>query len=500
MERAARPVTVYRFDVGPGLGPGRRSGSRWSARRAPTSGCWPPTWGPLWAAGAHLRNLRRTRIGSFSTEDARLVDELTPAVVLTPAQALRDLDQVVVPDAVRTLVARGLALDRVPLGVTGDGPWGLVDRGTGCWPCTRPPRPTGSGRPWCSRRPDEAGGRPRDRGPAPVAGVTAVTFHGDGDRDRAVDLHAPGRGQRRDHRRLRRRPPRPSGPARRAAGPGPGGRSLHHRGHLRPPPGHRGAPRVGAQAPLRPRSEARNARIGGSGADGGRPLRRGAGQRDGGGFRAGRAHRRARSRLVVVGEDFHFGHGRKGNVALLREMGSEAGFAVEGVALRADGDAAGARRPSPSRRPGSATWSARAGWRRRPCCWAGPTRSGARWCTATTGAAPSSASPRPTSTYPTASACRRPGSTPAGTSGRTDRPARRPSRSGRRPTFYGDGGDLLVEAYRPRLRPATSTARRRRCPSCPGSATSRLSSTSRSSSSRWSGTWPPPGRGCGEPG
>ena len=37
------------------------------------------------------------------------------------------------------------------------------------------------------------------------------------------------------------------------------------------------------------------------------------------------------ARLVVVGEDFHFGHGRKGNVALLREMGAEAGFAVDGV-------------------------------------------------------------------------------------------------------------------------------------------------------------------------
>jgi riboflavin kinase/FMN adenylyltransferase len=47
------------------------------------------------------------------------------------------------------------------------------------------------------------------------------------------------------------------------------------------------------------------------------------------------------ARLVVVGEDFHFGHGRKGNVALLREMGSEAGFAVEGVSLQADRDPGG---------------------------------------------------------------------------------------------------------------------------------------------------------------
>jgi riboflavin kinase/FMN adenylyltransferase len=42
------------------------------------------------------------------------------------------------------------------------------------------------------------------------------------------------------------------------------------------------------------------------------------------------------ARLVVVGEDFHFGHGRKGNVALLTEMGTTAGFEVDGVSLRSD--------------------------------------------------------------------------------------------------------------------------------------------------------------------
>ena len=45
------------------------------------------------------------------------------------------------------------------------------------------------------------------------------------------------------------------------------------------------------------------------------------------------------SRLVVVGEDFHFGHGRKGNVALLKEMGVDGGFTVEGISLTTAGDA-----------------------------------------------------------------------------------------------------------------------------------------------------------------
>ncbi len=126
VERAARPVTVHRFDVSPGLNPGV-----FRIEVECSSGTYvrvlAADLGTELGGGAHLRNLRRTRIGSFSVEDALLVDELGAAAVLTPAQALRDIDQVVVDDDVALLVARGLALDRVPLGVTGDGPWGLVD-------------------------------------------------------------------------------------------------------------------------------------------------------------------------------------------------------------------------------------------------------------------------------------------------------------------------------------------------------------------------------------
>jgi riboflavin kinase/FMN adenylyltransferase len=39
------------------------------------------------------------------------------------------------------------------------------------------------------------------------------------------------------------------------------------------------------------------------------------------------------ARLVIVGEDFHFGHQRRGDVALLRTMGADLGFEVEGIEL-----------------------------------------------------------------------------------------------------------------------------------------------------------------------
>jgi tRNA pseudouridine55 synthase len=126
VEREPRPVTVHRFEVDPGESP-----DVFRILVECSSGTYirvlAADLGTALGGGAHVRNLRRTRIGSFSAEDASLIDDLTPTMLLTPAQALRDLDQVVVTDDIKALVARGLALDRVPLGITGGGPWGLVD-------------------------------------------------------------------------------------------------------------------------------------------------------------------------------------------------------------------------------------------------------------------------------------------------------------------------------------------------------------------------------------
>jgi riboflavin kinase/FMN adenylyltransferase len=49
------------------------------------------------------------------------------------------------------------------------------------------------------------------------------------------------------------------------------------------------------------------------------------------------------ARVVVVGEDFHFGHKRQGNVARLTELGRDLGFEVEGIDLvDVSGQASGA--------------------------------------------------------------------------------------------------------------------------------------------------------------
>ena len=77
--------------------------------------------------GAHVANLRRTRIGSFGDAEMRPLDSIGPEAVLTPAEAMRDLDSVTVEPAPAASIRTGLPLDRVPLGAVGEGPWAMLD-------------------------------------------------------------------------------------------------------------------------------------------------------------------------------------------------------------------------------------------------------------------------------------------------------------------------------------------------------------------------------------
>lgn len=126
VERAARPVTVHRFTVDPAPSPGRfpievtcSSGTYIRSLAADV--------GAALGGGAHLRDLRRTAIGSFRVDDGVAVDALEPERLLSPAEALRDLRLVTVPDDVAADVAHGKVLDLDRLGVAGEGPWPVVD-------------------------------------------------------------------------------------------------------------------------------------------------------------------------------------------------------------------------------------------------------------------------------------------------------------------------------------------------------------------------------------
>ena len=127
VERAPRPVSVYRFDTAPVQG-------RPCVYRAEIE-CSSGTYvrvlahdlGRALGGGAHVADLRRTRIGSFGEGVMRPLERLGPDDVLTPAQAVRDLDPVTVEPAIAASVRTGLPLDKVPLGAVGDGPWALLD-------------------------------------------------------------------------------------------------------------------------------------------------------------------------------------------------------------------------------------------------------------------------------------------------------------------------------------------------------------------------------------
>ena len=125
VERAPRPVTVHRFTVTP-------TGEAHIIRAEVecSSGTYVRTLaadlGTALGGGAHLRDLRRTAIGSFSLADALPLASISPASLLTPASALRDYPTIVVTESERLDVGHGKVLPRDERFV-GEGPWVIVD-------------------------------------------------------------------------------------------------------------------------------------------------------------------------------------------------------------------------------------------------------------------------------------------------------------------------------------------------------------------------------------
>ena len=119
VERKARPVTVYSYDVEPTPDP---LVVRIEVRCS--SGTYVRTLaadlGTLLGGGAHLRNLRRTSIGDFTENDALAPEQVK---LLEPITALRSMAKVVADEATATAIRNGRSLPAWP----GNSPWAVVN-------------------------------------------------------------------------------------------------------------------------------------------------------------------------------------------------------------------------------------------------------------------------------------------------------------------------------------------------------------------------------------
>jgi tRNA pseudouridine55 synthase len=119
VERKARPVTVYTFDVQPTQDP---LVVRIEVRCS--SGTYVRTLaadlGTLLGGGAHLRNLRRTSIGDFLEQDAHAPEQVK---LLEPITALRSMTKVIADEATATAIRNGRSLPAWP----GSSPWAVVN-------------------------------------------------------------------------------------------------------------------------------------------------------------------------------------------------------------------------------------------------------------------------------------------------------------------------------------------------------------------------------------
>ena len=115
VERAARRVRVHRLDVA--AGPGEAFALSVDCSSGTYIRSLAADIGTALGGGAHLRNLRRTAIGSFTLADAVALEELTPDRALTPAASMRDYPSTVVGPEGAVAVSHGRPIDGVPPGI-----------------------------------------------------------------------------------------------------------------------------------------------------------------------------------------------------------------------------------------------------------------------------------------------------------------------------------------------------------------------------------------------
>ena len=126
VEREPRPVTVHELIVLGEVAPGE-----YAIEVSCSAGTYVRSLaadlGTALGGGAHLRDLRRTAIGSFSVADAVPVEALTVEGLCSPAEAMRDLEAVTVDAVGAAAVGHGRKLAVAELGTSGPGPWALLD-------------------------------------------------------------------------------------------------------------------------------------------------------------------------------------------------------------------------------------------------------------------------------------------------------------------------------------------------------------------------------------
>ena len=127
VERAARGVEVFRFDA---FDTGEQGCFRVLVE------CSSGTYVRVLAAdlgarlggGAHLRVLRRISVGSFRDAEAMALEDVAPEGVRPPEQLVRDLPGAVATDELSRAIGHGRTVERLALGVVGDGPWAVLDK------------------------------------------------------------------------------------------------------------------------------------------------------------------------------------------------------------------------------------------------------------------------------------------------------------------------------------------------------------------------------------
>jgi len=123
VDRPARSVRVDRFEVNPTDNP-----KVYEACVDCSSGTYirslAADLGSVLGGGAHLKNLRRTGVGSFREDEALPLEEM---VLQKPIEGMRDFELVKVDEETRKEVSYGRVFERGRLEVKKEGPWALVD-------------------------------------------------------------------------------------------------------------------------------------------------------------------------------------------------------------------------------------------------------------------------------------------------------------------------------------------------------------------------------------